>query len=181
MLEETIDLQSIQRRERQTWALLYDSLVHGTFGLIWKLTGGDRLVCEDLNQETWLAAIAEQVYPGVVVIEVDKAFSSEDAIREMREPGRSRGRLRRGMLPEESIVPGRPNLVFQEEFTDRLRRQPGDRKDRMTLNGAKIRIAYERLPVEVHRNSTRILHSQRISVFGGLSGRRIRHVGDRTS
>jgi RNA polymerase sigma-70 factor (ECF subfamily) len=57
MLEETIDLQSIQRRERQAWALLYDSLVHGTFGLIWKLTGGDRLVCEDLNQETWLAAI----------------------------------------------------------------------------------------------------------------------------
>ena len=57
MPEETIDLQSIQRREQQAWALLYDSLVHGTFGLIWNLTGGDRLVCEDLNQETWLAAI----------------------------------------------------------------------------------------------------------------------------
>jgi RNA polymerase sigma-70 factor (ECF subfamily) len=57
MPEETIDLRSVQRRDRRAWALLYDSLVHGTFGLIWNLTGGDRSACEDLNQETWLAAI----------------------------------------------------------------------------------------------------------------------------
>jgi len=56
-MDEAIDVSAIQRRDRQAWALLYDSLVHATYGLIWKLTGGNRQVCEDLNQATWLAAM----------------------------------------------------------------------------------------------------------------------------
>lgn len=57
MAESNVDLQALRGRDRSAWALLYDSLVHGTYGLVWKLTGGDRTTCEDLNQEIWLSAI----------------------------------------------------------------------------------------------------------------------------
>ncbi len=55
--DEQADLAAICRRETEAWAAFYNSLVHATYALIWHLTGGNRSTAEDLNQETWLAAI----------------------------------------------------------------------------------------------------------------------------
>lgn len=51
----------------------------------------------------------------------------------------------------------------------------------MTGNIAKICVTQEKSPVEVRRKNAKMLDFRRISVFGGLSGRRIGHVADQTS
>ena len=50
----------------------------------------------------------------------------------------------------------------------------------MTGNLAKIRTTGEKSPVGVRRKTAEMLDFRRISVFEGLSGRRIGHVGDQT-
>ena len=56
-LNSQIDLPAICEKDPLAWAELYDQLGHATFGMIWKLTGGDQMICHELNQETWLSAL----------------------------------------------------------------------------------------------------------------------------
>jgi len=51
----------------------------------------------------------------------------------------------------------------------------------MTGNMAKIRTIEGKSVVEVRRRNAQMLDFRRISVFWGLSGKRIGHVGDQTS
>jgi len=60
------------------------------------------------------------------------------------------------------------------------RADPHQFEGRMTANGAKIRIAEEKSPVEVRRKSAKMLDFQQIGVSWGLSGTCIGHVGGQT-
>ena len=50
----------------------------------------------------------------------------------------------------------------------------------MTDNVAEICATGEKLLVKVRRKDAKMLGLRRISVFRGLSGRRMHHVGDQT-
>jgi RNA polymerase sigma-70 factor (ECF subfamily) len=49
--------RALARRDRASWAKVYDRHVGEVFGLVYHLVGRDRTVAEDLTQEVWLLAI----------------------------------------------------------------------------------------------------------------------------
>jgi len=51
------EVAALRDRDSEAWMSFYNSLVHGTYAFLWHLTGRNRAVAEDLNQETWLSAI----------------------------------------------------------------------------------------------------------------------------
>ena len=51
--------RALARRDRSSWASLYDRHVGDVFGVVYHLVGGDRAVAEDVNQEVWLIAIEQ--------------------------------------------------------------------------------------------------------------------------
>jgi RNA polymerase sigma factor (sigma-70 family) len=53
-------VRALARRDRSAWADVYDRHVGDVFGLAYHLSGGNRAVAEEVNQEVWLLAI-EQV------------------------------------------------------------------------------------------------------------------------
>ena len=55
--DEPYAVDALRRRDSQAWMSLYNYMVHGTYAFLWHLTGRNRAVAEDLNQETWLSAI----------------------------------------------------------------------------------------------------------------------------
>lgn len=84
------------------------------------------LYAQDANLEALqqigrtLAGIAEQAFPGVVVIEAERTVSSDAARRGMQETGRSRGRVHGGARSRESFTPVRPG---PEALRGRVQRQ----------------------------------------------------------
>jgi RNA polymerase sigma-70 factor, ECF subfamily len=52
-------VRALARRDRSTWASLYDRHVGNVFGVVYHLVGGDRAIAEDVNQEVWLLAIEQ--------------------------------------------------------------------------------------------------------------------------
>jgi RNA polymerase sigma-70 factor, ECF subfamily len=52
-------VRALARRDRATWAALYDRYVGDVYGVVYHLVGGDRTVAEDVNQEVWLLAIEQ--------------------------------------------------------------------------------------------------------------------------
>ncbi len=51
-------ITALKQRDRSTWSVAVDRHLHEVYGFVFHLVGGDRTVAEDLNQETWLAALA---------------------------------------------------------------------------------------------------------------------------
>lgn len=49
--------RALARRDRTAWAQVYDRHVGSVFGIAYHLSGGDRGVAEEINQEVWLIAI----------------------------------------------------------------------------------------------------------------------------
>ncbi len=47
----------LKQRDRSAWSAVVDRHLHELYGFVFHLVGGDRAVAEDLNQETWLAAM----------------------------------------------------------------------------------------------------------------------------
>ena len=47
----------LKHRDRSAWSAVVDRHLHEFYGFVFHLVGGDRAVAEDLNQETWLAAM----------------------------------------------------------------------------------------------------------------------------
>jgi serine protease Do len=76
------------------------------------------------------AGIAEQAYPGVVTIAVQRPLSSEDAIRDMLRERGSRSRLERGDLPAEQSESRRSRPSTPEDLLRRFRLQPARRSSR---------------------------------------------------
>lgn len=54
--EKTVAVD-LRRRSRSAWSKAYDAHARDVFGFVYHLTGGDRLVAEDICQETWLACL----------------------------------------------------------------------------------------------------------------------------
>jgi RNA polymerase sigma-70 factor (ECF subfamily) len=52
-------VSALARRDRSTWASVYDRHVSDVFGVVYHLVGGDRGTAEDVNQEVWLLAIEQ--------------------------------------------------------------------------------------------------------------------------
>jgi RNA polymerase sigma-70 factor, ECF subfamily len=50
-------IAALKRRDRSAWSAAVDRHLHEVYGFVFHLVGGDRAVAEDLNQETWLAAL----------------------------------------------------------------------------------------------------------------------------
>jgi RNA polymerase sigma-70 factor, ECF subfamily len=50
-------IAALIRRDRSVWNDAVDRHLHEVYGFVFHLVGGDRALAEDLNQETWLAAI----------------------------------------------------------------------------------------------------------------------------
>ena len=50
-------IAALKRRDRSAWSAAVDRHLHEVYGFVFHLAGGDRAVAEDLNQETWLAAL----------------------------------------------------------------------------------------------------------------------------
>ena len=47
----------LKQRDGSAWNAAVDRHLHEVYGFVFHLVGGDRAVAEDLNQETWLAAM----------------------------------------------------------------------------------------------------------------------------
>jgi len=55
--DESDLVAALRIRDSRAWIAFYNSMVHGTYAFLWHLTGRNRAIAEDLNQETWLSAI----------------------------------------------------------------------------------------------------------------------------
>lgn len=51
-------ITALKGRDRSAWSAAVDRHLHEVYGFVFHLVGGDRAVAEDLNQETWLEALA---------------------------------------------------------------------------------------------------------------------------
>ena len=51
-------ITALKQRDRSAWSDAVDRHLHEVYGFVFHLVGGDRAVAEDLNQETWLEAMA---------------------------------------------------------------------------------------------------------------------------
>jgi RNA polymerase sigma-70 factor, ECF subfamily len=56
--EQSSLIADLQKRDRSAWSLAVDRHLDEVYGFVFHLVGGDRAVAEDLNQETWLEALA---------------------------------------------------------------------------------------------------------------------------
>lgn len=72
------------------------------------------------------------------------------------------------------------SLERPQSFFSSATSRAGGREDRMTGNVGKTRTTEEESLVEVRRKDAKMLDFRRISVFRGLSERRVRHVGEQT-
>lgn len=50
-------MMALKQHDRSAWSAAADRHLHEVYGFVFHLVGGDRVVAEDLNQETWLEAI----------------------------------------------------------------------------------------------------------------------------
>ena len=50
-------ITALKQRDRSTWSAAVDRHLGEVYGFVFHLVGGDRMVAEDLNQETWLEAM----------------------------------------------------------------------------------------------------------------------------
>jgi RNA polymerase sigma-70 factor, ECF subfamily len=50
-------ITALQQHDRSAWGAAVDRHLHEVYGFIFHLVAGDRIVAEDLNQETWLEAL----------------------------------------------------------------------------------------------------------------------------
>src|SRR3990172_12838076 len=50
-------ITALKQRDRSTWSTAVDRHLHEVYGLVFHLVGGERVIAEDLNQETWLEAL----------------------------------------------------------------------------------------------------------------------------
>ncbi len=50
-------ITALKQRDRPTWSAAVDRHLHEVYGFVFHLVRGDRMVAEDLNQETWLEAL----------------------------------------------------------------------------------------------------------------------------
>jgi RNA polymerase sigma-70 factor, ECF subfamily len=50
-------MDALKRRDRAAWGVVVDRHLGEIYGFVFHLVGGNRVVAEDLNQETWLEAI----------------------------------------------------------------------------------------------------------------------------
>jgi RNA polymerase sigma-70 factor (ECF subfamily) len=55
--EQSSLITVLKQRDRSAWSAAVDRHLHGVYGFVFHLVGGDRAVAEDLNQETWLEAL----------------------------------------------------------------------------------------------------------------------------
>ena len=60
------DVAALRRRDQQAWSETYDRYVTVSYSFIVHLVAGDRVLAEELHQETWLTAMSaiEQFAPG---------------------------------------------------------------------------------------------------------------------
>src|SRR6185295_13663103 len=52
-----ISESALKRRDRCAWNQAYNLHVNNVYAFVAHLVGGDRMVAEEIHQETWLAAI----------------------------------------------------------------------------------------------------------------------------
>ena len=50
-------ITALKQRDRSNWSATVDRHLGEVYGFVFHLVGGDRMVAEDLNQETWLEAL----------------------------------------------------------------------------------------------------------------------------
>lgn len=55
--EESSLIDGLKQRDRSAWSTAADRHLHEVYGFVFHLVGGDRAIAEDLNQETWIAAM----------------------------------------------------------------------------------------------------------------------------
>jgi RNA polymerase sigma-70 factor, ECF subfamily len=55
--EQSSLITVLKHRDRSAWSAAVDRHLHEVYGFVFHLVGGDRMVAEDLNQETWLEAM----------------------------------------------------------------------------------------------------------------------------
>jgi len=55
--EQSSLITALKRRDRSAWSAAVDRHLHELYGFVYHLVGGDRVIAEDLNQETWLEAL----------------------------------------------------------------------------------------------------------------------------
>ncbi len=55
--EQSSLITALKGRDRSAWSAAVERHLHEVYGFVFHLVGGDRVVAEDLNQETWLEAL----------------------------------------------------------------------------------------------------------------------------
>ena len=157
--DEPTVVAALRGRDSQAWIAFYNSLVHGTYTFLWHLTGRNRAVAEDLNQETWLSAIES----------IDQFDESRGSLRGWlfgiaRNKGVAHLRHRKVLLPEGASEPIAPDSLVACE---RAHSPPAlaERNERAAL----VRGALEVLPPDRRH----ILHGKYVE---GLS---VKELADR--
>lgn len=56
--EQSSLISALKQRDSSAWSAAVDRHLHEVYGFVFHLVGSDRAVAEDLNQETWLEAMA---------------------------------------------------------------------------------------------------------------------------
>lgn len=55
--DQTSLITALKQRDRSAWSTAVDRHLHEVYGFVFHLVGGERVVAEELNQETWLEAL----------------------------------------------------------------------------------------------------------------------------
>jgi RNA polymerase sigma-70 factor (ECF subfamily) len=136
--DEPHAVATLRSRDSEAWIALYNSLVHGTYAFLWHLTGRNRAVAEDLNQETWLSAIES----------IDRFDESRGSLQAWlfgiaRKKGVEHLRHKKVLLGK-----GAPETVTPDSLVDRERANSPPAIVETSERAALVRAALEILPPE---------------------------------